>query len=49
MALREFGNIYSRVGNPTVVRNLSRKYTGPSLILSQDVFEKRMAALEGCL
>ncbi|KAJ7261874.1 Cys/Met metabolism PLP-dependent enzyme-domain-containing protein [Mycena rebaudengoi] len=29
-ALQEFGNIYSRVGNPTV-----------------DVFEKRMAALEG--
>ncbi|KAJ6262141.1 Homocysteine synthase [Drechslerella dactyloides] len=29
-ALQEFGNIYSRIGNPTV-----------------DVFEKRMAALEG--
>jgi O-acetylhomoserine/O-acetylserine sulfhydrylase len=51
--LRALGNIYSRIGNPTVVRlrasgaRLGRLYSTGIGDHSQEIFEKRVAALEG--
>jgi O-acetylhomoserine/O-acetylserine sulfhydrylase-like pyridoxal-dependent enzyme len=48
--LRAFGNIYSRIGNPTVVRAVSLfllHETKRTRELLKDVFEQRIAALEG--
>jgi O-acetylhomoserine/O-acetylserine sulfhydrylase len=43
------GHIYSRIGNPTVVRTRSQTLmlTLISIARIKDVFENRMAALEG--
>ncbi|KAF7297367.1 hypothetical protein MIND_00970200 [Mycena indigotica] len=47
-ALQEFGNIYSRVANPTVVCCFSRALLRVAQVNAlEDVLEKRVAALEG--